>query len=356
MIKGRNKTKEEVAYRAVELDSSSSLKDFSMDRRKYYRKHYLREKIEEKENLATNMGKLVETLLLEPEEFDNRFYMSSIVTIPTGLMLEFVEALYRITDAASDGFGAVARPMEELVEEAYKASGFKIAKEAVLNKFLGSSAEIYYREIREVRLKKLTVITAQDVTNAERIVEELQNNEFTKDIINRETNDRYTVLNQFKIEGYYVDGHQFKSMLDKVIVDHKEKKIYIYDLKCVWSVENFYNEYYLFRRAYIQGYLYWQAVNWLVRNNEQYLWSDYIVELPQFIVCDSINYYDPLIYKMMPSDMAKAHDGFTIQDKYYPGVQELIKDLTWAQENDIWSISRKNYLDKGLVNITPHGT
>lgn len=356
MIKGVNKTKEEVAYRAVEMDSSSSLKDFSMDRRKYYRKHYLREKIEEKENLATNMGKLVETLLLEPEEFDNRFYMSSIVTIPTGLMLEFVEALYRITDAASDGFGALARPMEELVEEAYQASGFKIAKKAVLEKFLGSNAEIYYREIREVRLKKLTVITAQDVTNAEKIVEGLQNNEFTRDIINRETNDRYTVLNQFKIEGYFVDGHQFKSMLDKVIVDHKEKKIHIYDLKCVWSVENFYNEYYLYRRAYIQGYLYWQAVIWTARNNEDYPWYSYSIEFPQFIVCDSINYYDPLIYRMTGTDISEAYSGFTVQDKVYPGVKSLIKDLSWAQKNNMWSISRENYLNKGLVNIKPHGT
>lgn len=356
MIKGRNKTKEEVAYRAVEMDSSSSLKDFSMDRRKYYKKYYLREKVEEKENLATNMGRLVETLLLEPEEFDNRFYMSSIVSIPTGLMLEFVEALYRVTDAASDGFGVIARPMEDLVEEAYKASGFKIAKEAVLNKFLGSSAEIYYREIREVRLKKLTVITAQDVTNAEKIVEELQNNEFTSAIINRETNDRYTVLNQFKIEGYFVDGHEFKSMIDKVIVDHKDKKIHIYDLKCVWSVENFYNEYYLLRRAYIQGYLYWKAVIWTAINNEDYPWKDYDVEIPQFIVCDSINYYDPLIYRMTAVDIHNAYKGFSVQDRYYPGVEELIKDLTWAQDNDIWSISRKNYLNKGLVNITPHGT
>jgi hypothetical protein len=79
MIKGRNKTLEERNYRAIERDSSSSLKDFSLDRRKYFKKYILRERVVEKDNQATNMGKLVETLLLEPEEFDNRFYMSSTV-------------------------------------------------------------------------------------------------------------------------------------------------------------------------------------------------------------------------------------------------------------------------------------
>jgi hypothetical protein len=355
MIKGINKTKEEGLYRAIEKDSSSSLKDFSMDRRKYYKKYYLREDVVEKDNLATNMGRLVETLLLEPEEFDNRFYMSSCVTVPTGLMLEFVEALYRATAAATDGFGVITRTFEDITDDAYAASGFKIAKAAVLGKFMDSSNEIYYREIREVRSKKLTVVTAQDVTNAERIVEELQNNEFTKDIINRVSDDRYTVMNQFQIDGYFVDGHEFKSMIDKVIIDHKDKKIHIYDLKCVWSVENFYGDYYLYRRAYIQGYLYWRALCWVAMNDESYPWKDYIVEFPQFIVCDSINYYSPLIYKMSSTDLIDAYEGFTWNDKIYPGVKPLIEELKWAQVMDVWNISKTNYENQGFVNIRPNG-
>jgi len=350
MIKGVNKTKEEQKYRAIEVDSSSSLKDFALDRRKYYKKHYLREKVEEKENPAANMGKLVETLLLEPEEFDNRFYMSSCVAIPTELMLKFVEALHKYTVEATDGFGVVTREFSEIAEDAYQASGFKITKEAVLNKFMGSNAEIYYREIREVRAKNLTVITSQDVTNAERIVEELQNNQFTKDIINMVSSDRYTVINQFKIDSYKVDGHEFKSMLDKIIVDHHEKKVLIYDLKCVWAVENFYNDYYLYRRAYIQALLYFKAVESIVAQ-EGSPWYKYKVEYPQFIVCDSINYYSPLIYTLEYKDMWDAYKGFTHNGREYPGVQLLIEELKWAQENDIWNISKTNYENKGFVNI-----
>jgi len=355
MIKGVNKTAEERKYRAIETDSSSSLKDFSLDRRKYYKKYVLREKVEEKENLAANMGRLVETLLLQPEEFDNRFYMSSTASVPTGLMLEFVEALYKVTTEATDGFGVVTREFKDLAHEAYIASGFKLAEETVLNKFIGSDAEIYYREIREVRSRNLTVITTQDVTNAEKIVEELQTNEFTKDIINMVTSSRYTVSNQFVVDDYIVDGHKFKSMLDKVIVDHNEKRIMIYDLKCVWSVENFYNEYYLYRRAYIQALLYFKAIEWLVEQKTS-PWYKYHVEYPQFIVCDSINYYSPLIYTLEYKDMYDAYRGFTKGDRQYPGVKELIEELKWAQENDIWSISKKNYESKGFVNIKSNGT
>jgi len=350
MIKGRNKTLEERNYRAIERDSSSSLKDFSLDRRKYFKKYILREKVVEKDNQATNMGKLVETLLLEPEEFDNRFYMSSTVSAPTGLMLEFVEALYKATVDYTDGFGVITRDFQDITEEAYVASGFKIKKELVLTKFVGSDAEIYYKEIREVRSKNLIVVTAQDITNAEKIVDELRTNEFTEAIINRESDNRYTVLNQLQIDGYIVDEHEFKSMIDKVIIDHEEKRVHIYDLKCVWSVEGFYNDYYLFRRAYIQALLYYEAMLWLSRQEDSPCYG-YQIEHPQFIVCDSINYYSPLIYYVNEYEMAKAYNGFLHEGKYYPGVKELIKDLKFAQDNDVWSISRKNHENKGFVNI-----
>lgn len=355
MITGTNKTKEERKYRAIEKDSSSSLKDFSLDRRKYYKKHVLREKVDEKENLATNMGKLVETLLLEPEEFDNRFYMSSCASAPTGLMLDFVEALYKVTAEATDGFGVVARDFDLITEEAYQLSGFKIPKEQVLKKFIGSNAEIYYKEIREVRSKNLTIVTTQEVNNAEKIIEELRTNAFTKDIINKGNSKNFTVYNQYKIESYTCDGHEFKSMLDKVIIDHKNKVVHLYDLKCVWSVEGFYSDYYLYRRAYIQAYLYYYAMVQLAHKKDSEFYH-YKIEFLKFIVVDSINYYKPLIYTLSQVDMSRAYNGFRSNGRVYPGVRELIQELKWAQENDVWTISKKNFESNGIVNLKSNGT
>jgi hypothetical protein len=171
MIKGTAKT--EAQYRAVEMDSSSSLKDFSQDRRKYYKKYILGEKVEDKDSSAANMGRIVETLLMEPHLFDDKFYMSSCTSTPTGLMLDFVEALYKHTRDATDENGIVTTPMNELLEAAYRDSGFKIKYEAVITKFVGSDAEIYYNEIRTVRSKNLTVINTTEVSIAEKIVEQL---------------------------------------------------------------------------------------------------------------------------------------------------------------------------------------
>lgn len=347
MITGTAKT--EAVYRANMLDSSSSLKEFSMDRKKYYRKYILGEDVEDKDTQAATTGRVVETLLLEPELFDERFYMSSCIEAPSALMLAFVNALYKYTKEATDDHGNVTRSFEDISKDAYVESGFKIKYEAVISKFVGSDAEIYYNEMRTVKSRGLTVVTAEDVTNAEKIVEELRNNPVTKDVVNLVSSSRYSVHNQLQVEGYEIDHMQFKSMMDKLIVDHEAKTIQVYDLKCTWSVENFLEEYYLYRRAYIQAYLYfWAATHF--REDDQEL-AGYQILPPKFIVCDSTNYYNPLIYTLDYNDLDSAYAGFTHKNREYKGVRTIIADLQWALENNVWNISRENSLSNGLVNI-----
>jgi hypothetical protein len=348
MIKGTAKT--EAQYRAVEMDSSSSLKDFSQDRKKYYKKYILGEKVEDKDSSSANMGRIVETLLMEPHLFDDKFYMSSCTSTPTGLMLDFVEALYKHTRDATDENGIVKTPMNELLEAAYRDSGFKIKYEAVISKFVGSDAEIYYNEIRTVRSKNLTVVNTAEISIAEKIVEQLRINTTTAPIVNLTNSSRYEIIDQMQVEGYTIDGHKFKSMLDKVVIDHDKKIVQPYDLKCTWSVENFYEEYYLYRRAYIQAYLYYHAMLKLVDDPESSCYG-YVVEYLKFIVCDSTNYYQPLIYTLDMDDMMDAYKGFVHKGRTYPGVGDLIAALSWCVTTGTWTISHKNYLSNGVVNI-----
>ena len=354
MIKGQAKT--EAVYRAILLDSSSSLKEFSTDRKKYYNKYYLGKNVEDKDSQAAIMGRLVETLLMEPDEFDKRFYMSACATSPTGNMVTFVENLYRETIDATDDFGNITKTFEEISKAAFADCGYSGkgngSYENIIKKFIGSDAEIYYNEIRKVRANNLTVVTSQDVTHAENIVSELRNNFATKDIVNLVNSSRYSVYDQLQVEGYEVDEHLFKSMMDKVIVDHQEKMIQPYDLKCTWSVENFYEEYYLYRRAYIQAYLYYYATKHLTLDENSELYG-YKVKPLQFIVCDSTNYYNPLVYTLSDEDMKDAYEGFVHKGKTYPGVKYLIDELKWAMDMNIWNISKSNYLKKGVVNIKP---
>jgi len=346
MIQGQTKT--EAQYRAVIMDSSSSLKEFSQNRKKYHKKYILNEVVEEEDSKASVMGRLVETLLMEDHLFDSKFHMSVISSTPTGLMLDFVEALYKYTAAATNEDGVLTRNFEEICRDAHADSGFKIKLDAVLNKFMGSDAEVYYKEIREVRSKGLTVVTTQDVTNAEKIVTELKTNPITAEIVNLVNSAQYSVFNQLQVEGYSINGHLFKSMMDMLHVDHANKVVQVYDLKCTWSVENFYDEYYLYRKAYIQGYLYFHATSFWA---SEMGYGDYTILYPKFIVCDSTNYMSPLVYGMSESSMQNAEEGFEYKGRTYPGVYSLIEDLDWAIENDKWNISKENYINNGVVKL-----
>ena len=339
----------EQEYRNIDMDSSSSIKEFSLDRKKYHRKYILKEEIKEKDTQAVMMGQLVELLLWEPDLFDNKFYMSACTVVPTGLMLKFVEAMYVHTKAAENKDGVVDATFEEIATNAYEDSGFKIKLDAVIKKFSESDAMIYFEEICTVRSNNLQVVDPNDVSNAEKIVDELRTNPITAQIVNQVTDARYTVLDQHKVFGYDVLGHSVKSMMDRIIIDHENKTIQVYDLKCTWTVENFYREYYLYRRSYIQAYCYYTACEHLQNTNP--LYKDYRVEFPKFIVCDSINYFSPLIYTLDSTDMEDAFNGFTYNNRNYPGVEKILENLQWALDNDCWNISKSAAEAEGIINI-----
>lgn len=347
MIDGRTKT--EANYRAVMLDSSSSLKDFSIDRKKYYRKHILNEEVEDKDAQAAVMGRIVETLLLEPELFDEKFSMSALAKAPTGKMLDFCNALCDIAIENTDESGEINKNFEDMAMEARSVAGFEWSLKVILDKFIGGDPEIYYKELRIVKSKHLTVVTTQDVENAERIVQELKINPVTCDVVNLVNSDRWKILTQYQVEGFEIDGHLFKSMMDRVIIDNVNKTIQVYDLKCVWAVEQFLNEYYLYRHAYIQAYVYYCAALYMAREGGEF--EGYSVEIPKFIVCDSTNYFNPLIYVLDESDLKDAYEGFEYKGREYKGVKELIEDLKWALDMNTWNISRANYETNGVVKL-----
>lgn len=349
MITGKlNRT--DTTYFAIEKDSSSSLKCFADDRKKYYRKYVLGEQIDEvdEESKAILIGNLVDCLLLIPEEFDTRFFKSTGEEKPTGQMLDFVNYLYEETINAIDEHGMVTSSFTDRAKIAYERVGFKRDKfEKVFGERFPVEGKAYYDEIMEVRPKGLQVITTQDYENALKIIETLKSNQFVKDIINQDETDRVEVHNQLVVEFMYKEN-DFKVMMDKVIVDYDAKTVQGYDLKVTWNVDDFYRGYYLYRKAYIQHALYTIALNhWMIDLG----FDDYELLPFIFIVSDSINYNAPLLYKTSEQSLINAIKGFEDNGRKYKGVNELIEDLHWHKQEQVWNISAENYKNRGIITI-----
>jgi hypothetical protein len=113
------------------------------------------------------------------------------------------------------------------------------------------------------------------------------------------------------------------------------------------------NNYFKYK-YYIQGALYFfLVVEWAKRQKGL---EYYKVRFPAFIVVDSNNYKNPLIYTTDAAVIAQGMRGFIIRGKYYPGFVRAVKDMIWHKRTGIWNISRENYENNGIVKIKPFET
>lgn len=354
----------EKEYRALEIDSYSSLKVFSEDRKKYYRKFILKEILKEDETPETKFGSLVDCLRFTPEEYENR-YCLALSQIPTGQYGKFVDELWKVTLNSINSDGEVTRNLDSMLEDAYNTVKFdkdgnivdfkRDSLEVAKRKFLGSELETHYRQLRESYGK--TIIELSELENAQKIVQELKGNFATKEVTNLVTDKRFTVHYQFPIIGELDASitkstpYKLKCLIDQLLIDNEKKIIYIYDLKTAWDNEQQFQYNYLKYKYYLQMAVYFYlVVEWKKKIKEI---ADYAVMFPRFIVAESTNYKNPLIYTTTIENFDQGMRGFVLNGKLYPGVVKLVQDLMWHKENGIWNISRDNFATGGIVKIKP---
>lgn len=343
-------------YRRLPRDSYSTLKDFLDSRRKYYRKHVQGETIiEEEDETSTTFGSLVDCLLFTPHEFEERFTTVNF-TMPTGQMLDFCNALWKRTRLSTTEDGRVTRDFNSIAEDAFndvafdvngnriafKQKGMNIQK--VLERFAIEGVD-YYDHLRSASDK--LIVQPQDEQNAENVIRELKSNFATRDIINATTTETIEVLDQLVILWDYL-GLPMKSMLDRVIIDHAEKKIYQYDLKTAWNLELWPVLNYLKYRLYLQVACYSAALlSWV---QEKGL-TDYDIVPMKFIVVDSTAQSNPLVYETDSSHFTDAVRGFKVNGREYVGLRKAVEDLKWHKQMSLWGISKDNFEKRGIVSL-----
>lgn len=341
----------EKEYRAIDIDSYSSIKVFLDDRKKYYKKFILKEDLkEDDEGMA--MGSLVHCLMLRPREFEDRYSLSE-VPIPPGQYGEFAVKLWEITRMNLAEDGTIIRTMESMMQEAY-SSIFKRDKfETVKTKFFGTEVEAYYKYLRDNHGKEVIDLKTLEVAKA--IEGSLRSNIATADIMNLKSSRDYEVIDEFPIIGELdgsitkTVGFKLKGMIDKLVIDHRNKMIHIYDLKVLWDNEKNFKYGYLKNRYYIQNSTYFYlVVEW---KKKQKGLEDYGVNFPKFVVAESNNYKVPLVYTTGMDNFNEGMRGFILNGEYYPGLIKAVRDLTWHKEMGIWNISRDNYENRGVVKL-----
>lgn len=348
MITGVRMT--EKAYRKVDALSQSMIKEFYDDRKKFYKKYILGEAVEQEITQGIKMGNLVDCLYLTPELFEDKFFMSICADVPTEKMLAFCKALAKHSMEGIDDEGIQRQSFGQICELAYTDSGFKWTLARIMEQFSGKEPENYFQELMQTYGSGKIVITGEDVENANRIITALRTGQFTS-FLNIDSTPEREIFRQVPIDGFVIEGRPFKGLLDMLEVNHAERYLQPYDLKVVWSVEGFYREYYLKMKAYLQAATYDLACAHLRETQYGGYEGGYEIRPMKFIVCDSINYYSPLIYNLELADIVDGFKGFTHRGQYYKGLIQLVKELNWHMDNNTWGMSMENYLNGGLVQV-----
>lgn len=337
-------TLSEKDYRAIRRDSYSSVKLFLDDRKKYYKKEVLQEKVDEnksQEHEDMRFGGIVDCIKFTPEEFTDRFIVSTAPEIESPQMLKFVNELFKLTQSNTNEFGVLCGDMEVMIEQAYNNVGIKQTKlDAWKERFLVKKEGYeYFLELKERENKLL--ITANEYKQAQNTVDYLNTHRYTRDIMNVTNSSKYTVYDQFQIITE-IEGLPMKMMIDRLILNHDKMIGTPIDLKVMGNIDIFpYN--YLKLRYYIQNANYTTGL--------KMHFPKFKINPIRFLTVDKFRYMDPLVVRSTEKNYVDAMNGFTYRDRKYTGLIEAIKDIKFHKETGIWTSSREAQINNGIIDL-----
>lgn len=369
MIKGEQRKeiyftdKPVVNYRKLEALNQSMIALFDSNPVQFFEQFKLGRSKKVKQNVSMDIGNLVDFFILECranlEEFENRFDEQFALlegTKSSAQVFDLVDILFDITEASLNEKGEITSSFTTRFEAAVaKIQSGKTPKykgktiEKVLEDFEANGKEYFQKRLDNIGK---SIVDASLVEKAKVVANGLLKDEFTAEIFEESEDESLEKLTKFPIEWIYTtkSGKKIpcKSEIDILHIDHDKKIIYPKDLKTTFDNESFEysyikNSYYLQAAFYTLAVKYWQNENSL---------NEYRVEAMEFIVGDtSANNRRPIRYQLDVADILSGIKGFNMRSTHYRGVDELIEEISWAEDTDNWNVSKQVFDNNGLLKL-----
>jgi hypothetical protein len=353
-------------YRSLKSRLSySNLKTYVQNRTKFMNECVLGIVSEKEATGATIVGDIVHVMLAGREgEFDNKFHISQIDP-PKGQLGELCDALYKRTLKSltyneleekyiqTDSFETLFKDAVDSIKYDYNLKEVKFmgkSLEKILELFStadkdGVIPEQYYKEQVECTGKQ--IVSMSNIETAERIVNHLKEHPYTAELVNLQTSNEIEVFNELVVL-YEIDGIPYRSMIDKCLINHKQKVIVTYDYKTTYDNENGFEYSYLKYGYWLQAGLYAIAIKeWAKEHGLQ----DYTIIPIRYIAIDTTGQNAPVIYELSDKDVLLGQRGFTVRGKHYPGVMQIHHDIQWGLSTGIWNTSKKIHEANGRVSM-----
>lgn len=368
MVKGEVKKevyfadKPTVNYRKLDALNQSMIALFDSNPVQFFEQFKLgKPRKKSKDSTSMDIGNLVDFYILEckgnEEEFQNRFDEQFALlegSKGSGQVFELADKLFDITIQSLNEKNEITSSFTTRFEAAF---AMMQAAEKYKGKTLEKGLEDFKKNGEEYYEKKLAnvgkaIVDASLVEKAKAVANNILKDEFTSDVF-EDGNETVEKLVKFPIEWTYlcVTGKEIpcKSEIDILHIDHEKKIIYIKDLKTTYDNESF--EYsYIKNNYYLQAAFYYLAVEFWAKQEGL---EDYSIIPMEFIVGDtSSNNRRPIVYPTTMKDVAAGLNGFFIRGTYYRGIRELVEEISWAEDNDIWNCSKQVFDNQGIIPLT----
>jgi hypothetical protein len=345
-------------YRKLDALNQSMLKTFDTDPIRFYNEFKLGKPAKEKKGTALIIGDLVDFYVLgckgdEVEfasRFDEKFALFSGVK-GTGQVFELADALFEETKLCANERGEITCSFETRFNAALsrvRADGkYKKKDDAYILDDFEKNGLVYFQMLMDNIGK--TVVDVSLMDKAKIVGNNLLRDDFTRHLFKHTEYDYFT---HFPIEWRYELGEDksilCKSEVDMLIIDHDAKIIQPMDLKTTYDNESF-DFMYIKNSYYLQNAFYHKAVKVWAEENGM---GDFLVMPMHFIVGDtSSNNRRPLLYETSSQDVVNGMFGFDLRGTHYRGVHELIMDIAWAEENEVWDCSKEAFDNKGKMKL-----
>ena len=229
--------------------SHSSLSALSVSPQ-YFMKYKRREL--DRDSKAFDLGSAIHCYIFEREDFENRYAISYNNPVG-GMMGIFIESYVEAETTIINEHMPKQLKLDSyqtLHELCYDKSGFKTALETVLKKFNSEENQAYYKFLKE-NLGK-TVLSQDDMNTVIACQESVVRHDMASKLLF--PFEKENMKPEFEISWIYKEI-DVKSIIDNLILDVENKKVYIVDLKTtsksVYNFERSYNTYGYYRQMAI---------------------------------------------------------------------------------------------------------
>lgn len=299
-----------------------------------YLKDMLDGKIEGLKASFLDKGTMIHEYILQPEEFWNDYIILDFAVPKVKQQKDLLE--FYSTARLTDPFATE----EDILLMSYNAA---YSNNKPINKRIQEARELvelyknYIEYFRNKDSKK--VISFADLALLKTIKQNMQEHKKANEILFAYPKT-FEVHNEFHINWEFPNASKLgdfpcKSLLDRVMIDHTNKKVVLVDIKTTADVYNFRHSIEEFDYCRQLAY-YWFAIYWYFKNElkldlEEYIRETYIIAV-------------------------QSHDGyevkvFNIENQYIEAkvcvIEDAIKRIAWHKDNDLWDHIKEYYEGDG---------